>query len=106
MYMGTPTIHTNIFNVADVSIMVGLGLFLFSSFLEYRHKKKSLILILFLLPNPAIGATPYTLKDLKILQEQRNYEEFFLHARDIRPPRAKPRVEEDGATNGRVPHRL
>lgn len=30
-------------------------------------------------------ASNYSLKDLEILEEQKNYEEFLLHARDVRP---------------------
>ena len=34
MYMGTDSIHTNIFNVADMSIMTGLGLAIIISYRE------------------------------------------------------------------------
>ena len=33
----------------------------------------------------AHGKESYNLKDLEILEEQRNYPDFFLHAKDIRP---------------------
>ena len=40
MYMGTSALHTNIFNVADVAIMVGLGLILLISFREWAIERK------------------------------------------------------------------
>ena len=40
MYMGTDSLHTNIFNVADMSIMVGLGWAIFISFREGRQVEK------------------------------------------------------------------
>ena len=39
MYMGTDSLHTNIFNVADMSIMAGLGWAILINFLENRRKK-------------------------------------------------------------------
>jgi hypothetical protein len=32
-----------------------------------------------------LNQSPYTLKDLEILENERNYNEFFLHAYDLRP---------------------
>lgn len=48
-----------------------------------------LICFLFLINNPILNAVEsgslYTLKDLEILEKEKNYEEFLQHANDIRP---------------------
>ena len=46
---------------------------------------KGIPILLFLLYPWFSQSSRYTLKDLEILESQKNYEEFFLHARDIRP---------------------
>ena len=40
MYMGTDFLHTNIFNIADMSIMAGLGWAIYISFREGRRVEK------------------------------------------------------------------
>lgn len=49
---------------------------------------KKLILITLFLSLPHInaeGKSAYTIKDLEVLEQQSNYEEFLKHARDVRP---------------------
>ena len=48
------------------------------------EKKIAKFLFVFLWPSLLVADT-YSLKDLEILEDQKDYEEFFLHARDVRP---------------------
>ncbi len=49
----------------------------------------SLLLIKNAQTNPGLDLN-YSMKDLEILERQENYEEFFLHAKDIRPSERGP----------------
>lgn len=40
MWMGFPQLGTNIFNFADVFIMIGMGIYLLGSFREWREQQK------------------------------------------------------------------
>lgn len=44
-----------------------------------------LLPILFLISSVVLSAGPYTIKDLEILSEQKSYQEYLDHAKDIRP---------------------
>jgi len=47
--------------------------------------KSSLFLFAFHSINSALGASSYNLKDLEVLEREKNFEEFLLHVNDIRP---------------------
>jgi len=47
--------------------------------------KSSLFIFVFHSINSALGASSYNLKDLEVLEREKNFEEFLLHVNDIRP---------------------